>query len=442
MVQRATGTTCAARTKRAANSSAPAAARSAARRWTCWNWPNSWWNSTRASWRSCRWTSTCSRISTGRGASARTSRASARSRSWPSSCAAKTMRRWTPCTTRSTSAARPHAWTPRACTAPRNGANACLATKATPHWRRSSTNYPAPTASTCGSWCATRWPSARRTSRRAPSASCTAKSAPCSTASPKPLERTTPPPPTDPRASGPGAADGDAVDQQRGLADADRNALAVLAADADAVIERHVMPDHAHLLHGLRPVADQRRPLHRRGHLAILDQIGLGGREHVFAAGDIDLSTAEIDRVQALLHRADHVGRVVLPRQHVGIGHARHHQVRERFAATVAGRRHAHQPRVERVLHIAHEHAVLDQGGALRGRALVVDVERAAALVERAVIDDGHAWRRHALAHAPGVGAGALAVEVALQAMADRFVQQHAGPAAAEHHRHHAGRGV
>jgi hypothetical protein len=42
----------------------------------------------------------------------------------------------------------------------------------------------------------------------------------------------------------------------------------------------------------------------------------------------------------------------------------------------------------------------------------------------------------------PGIGRGALAVEVALQAVADRFVQQHAGPAVAEHHRHRAGRRI
>ena len=40
----------------------------------------------------------------------------------------------------------------------------------------------------------------------------------------------------------------------------------------------------------------------------------------------------------------------------------------------------------------------------------------------------------------PGEGRGALAVEIALEAVADRLVQQHAGPAGAEHDRHLAGR--
>ncbi len=48
----------------------------------------------------------------------------------------------------------------------------------------------------------------------------------------------------------------------------------------------------------------------------------------------------------------------------------------------------------------------------------------------------------HLLADAPGKGGGALAVEVPLQTVTHRLVQQHAGPAGTEHHRHGAGRGV
>ena len=71
--------------------------------------------------------------------------------------------------------------------------------------------------------------------------------------------------------------------------------------------------------------------------------------------------------------------------------------------------------------------------------ALVVDVQRAAAVGEGAVVEHGHALGRHALADAAGEGAAALAVEVALQAVAHGFVQQHAGPAGAQHHGHLAG---
>src|SRR3546814_14611050 len=40
---------------------------------------------------------------------------------------------------------------------------------------------------------------------------------------------------------------------------------------------------------------------------------------------------------------------------------------------------------------------------------------------------------------AAGKGRGALAVEIAFEAVTDRFVEQQAGPAGAEHHRHLAG---
>ena len=73
-------------------------------------------------------------------------------------------------------------------------------------------------------------------------------------------------------------------------------------------------------------------------------------------------------------------------------------------------------------------------------RAFVVDGQRAAALVDRAVVDNRDAGRRDAFADAAGEGRGALAVEIAFEAVADRFVEQHAGPAGAEHDRHFAGR--
>ena len=85
---------------------------------------------------------------------------------------------------------------------------------------------------------------------------------------------------------------------------------------------------------------------------------------------------------------------------HVGIGHARQGHVRERLAAAVAGRRHAHEARIELVLNVSLEHAVLDEHGALRGRALIVDVQGASPPVERAVVDHGDLVRGHLVADA------------------------------------------
>ncbi len=71
---------------------------------------------------------------------------------------------------------------------------------------------------------------------------------------------------------------------------------------------------------------------------------------------------------------------------------------------------------------------------------LVVEIERAAPVDERSVIDDGHAPCGDALADAARKCARALAVEVTLEAVTDRLVQQDARPAVAQHHRHVAGR--
>src|SRR3546814_3123169 len=63
----------------------------------------------------------------------------------------------------------------------------------------------------------------------------------------------------------------------------------------------------------------------------------------------------------------------------------------ERFAPSVAGGGRFHQARVQRVLHVAAQDAVFDQHVALRGIAFVVDVQRTAAVGQRAVVDDGNA---------------------------------------------------
>src|SRR5436853_307379 len=83
-------------------------------------------------------------------------------------------------------------------------------------------------------------------------------------------------------------------------------------------------------------------------------------------------------------------------------------------AAAVAGGRDFHEARVHRVLDVAAQDAVFDQHVALRGVAFVVDVERAAPVGQRAVVEHGHAARGHALPDAARERARALAVEVAL----------------------------
>src|SRR5262249_43162907 len=198
--------------------------------------------------------------------------------------------------------------------------------------------------------------------------------------------------------------------------------------------------DHADAVEVGWAVANQHGALQRRAYFAVLDSIGLGHVEHVLARGDVDLTAAEVDRVDAVLDRRDDLGRVVAARKHVGVGHAWHRHMRVAFASPVAGRLHVHQPRVLAVLHVTHEDAVLDQHGAVGGRAFVIDRERAAALRHGAVVDHGHALGGDALAHEAGKGGGPFAVEVAFEPVPDRLVQHHARPAGAEHDVHLASR--
>src|SRR5579863_8472194 len=93
------------------------------------------------------------------------------------------------------------------------------------------------------------------------------------------------------------AADRNAVDAQRRLTDADRHALAVLAAGADAVVERKIVADHGDAMQVGRAVADQHRALDRGAYFAVLDAVGLGALEHIFTRGDVDLAAAEIGGV-------------------------------------------------------------------------------------------------------------------------------------------------
>ena len=95
--------------------------------------------------------------------------------------------------------------------------------------------------------------------------------------------------------------------------------------------------------------------------LAVFDQVGLRRGEHKFAVGDVDLAAAEIHRVDAILHGANDVFGIVLPGEHVGVGHARHGNVLVAFAAAVAGVGHAHQAGGKLVAQISLENSVFDQ---------------------------------------------------------------------------------
>ena len=126
--------------------------------------------------------------------------------------------------------------------------------------------------------------------------------------------------------------------------------------------------------------------------------------------------------------------------EHVGVGHARH---RDGARTTRAGRcRWARHPIRRAFRRPAGSRCRMPSSIStlrcvgLPSSSMLSEPRRSAM---RAVVDDGDARRGDALADAAAEGRRALAVEVALEAVADRLVQQHAGPARAEHHGHRPG---
>src|SRR6516165_8203637 len=71
-----------------------------------------------------------------------------------------------------------------------------------------------------------------------------------------------------------GAAHREAIDPERRLTDADRNALAVLAAGADAIVELQVVADHRDARQNVGTVPDERRALEWRADATVLDGVG------------------------------------------------------------------------------------------------------------------------------------------------------------------------
>ena len=91
-----------------------------------------------------------------------------------------------------------------------------------------------------------------------------------------------------------------------------------------------------------------------------------------------DLTAGEALGVDAALHALDDVVGRVLAAEQRRVRHARQRHRAERLAATVAGRLDPVVLRAQPVVHVADEHAVLDQHVVLTGVAFVVDVDRAA----------------------------------------------------------------
>ena len=96
--------------------------------------------------------------------------------------------------------------------------------------------------------------------------------------------------------------------------------------------------------------------------------------------------------------------------------------------------------RAKLVAEVSLENSIFDEHGLLRRVAFVVHIQRAAAPGHGAVVHHRAFFAGYALADESGEGGSLLAVEVGFQAVADGFVQQHAGPAGAEDDFHLSGR--
>src|ERR1700693_3725982 len=172
-----------------------------------------------------------------------------------------------------------------------------------------------------------------------------------------------------------GAADGQAVYFQCGNADAHGDGLSVFAAGADAFVEFQIVAHHGDTGEDVGAVADQRGALDGCGHVAVFDEVGLGGGKDKFSAGDIHLAAAEVHRVHAVLDGADDVFRIVLAGKHVSVGHARHGNVFVALATAVARVGHAHQAGGKLVTEIALQDSLFDEDSVLGGLTFVVHVE-------------------------------------------------------------------
>jgi hypothetical protein len=123
-----------------------------------------------------------------------------------------------------------------------------------------------------------------------------------------------------------------------------------------------------------------------------------------------------------------------------GVRHSRHGRAGEALAPPVAAGREAIVLGAQAVVHVPGERPVLDEDRPAGLVPFVVDVDRAAALEERGVVDHGAEIARDARPDLAGVVARALAVEIGLQAVAHRFVEQDAAVARSQDDLHLPGR--
>src|SRR6266568_495047 len=230
----------------------------------------------------------------------------------------------------------------------------------------------------------------------------------------------------------------DAGNSNRWLGVGDRRSLTVLSTCARRIAE--IISDHIDLTHQLRALAYQRGAPQRLGELAVVDAIALGDLEREVARHDVDLPAAHLLHEHSVLHRSkDLLGIRRAWRDH-RVRHPADRQVTKGFAPRVTAALDAELLGVLSIGEIRTQHTLFDEDCPVCRRALVVH-RRGAALVRiGAVVDHRDQLARDLLADPPGVDGEALQVQVSLEAMAHRLMDESPPGLAREHDRVRAGR--
>src|SRR5512144_1983409 len=113
------------------------------------------------------------------------------------------------------------------------------------------------------------------------------------------------------------------------------------------------MPDHGHFGENVGTAADECRAFDRFRDLATFDQIGFAGGKHELSIRDVDLPSAERDRVEPFIHGFDDIFRLRLAGEHERIGHARQYDTLVALTPAVASHWNTHQARIQFVGDVA-----------------------------------------------------------------------------------------
>ena len=128
--------------------------------------------------------------------------------------------------------------------------------------------------------------------------------------------------------------------------------MSILATGSNAFVQTQVGPYHGNALENLWPATNQGSPSDGASHPAVFNEKGLAGRKNKLSIRNIHLPPAEVNRINALLDRADDILGQGLPGQHEGIRHSGHRNMGITLTASIPCQWHSHQGGVQAILKI------------------------------------------------------------------------------------------